>query len=165
MNIYQPWPEDMAEEAVRMYKEGISSVIIGKKIGKSPNAVRAWFHKRGLGRDSNEVLIKGKQYWTKEQKETSLRLRDEGIKIEEIATHVGKTYAAVKRFFYYQGIQKSNIRGLNLQLYSRPEIPQSVLDDRDRRNAEAMTLHMLLLGDPVPCQSALANTAARNYQK
>ena len=94
--------------------------------------------------------------WTEEQQAEAKRMHDKGMSSREIGEKIGKTKSAVRRWFYYRRNQQTQrLRGLNLPYYARPVIPQEVLDDRDRRNAEAMTLNMLLLGDPVPSQSML----------
>ena len=100
--------------------------------------------------------------WSPQAQSMCLQMNRSGANSRMIADRIGKSPGAVRRWLYNRRIANGDKiasyggqRMLGLPQYTKPDVPQSVLDDRDRRYAEVMTLNMLLLGDPVPQQSAL----------
>lgn len=119
---YQPhaWPQEQVDQLRELHAQGLSSLEIGKAIGRSEKAVT---HKLGhLGLRRPAALIKARAAsviliiaqnggWTEEQMTRLVELNDKGLSAAEIAANLGKSKNAVLgKLFRLRGGRVGNRR-------------------------------------------------------
>jgi hypothetical protein len=101
--------------------------------------------------------------WTAEEKAEAYRLRDTGVKLWQIAAHLNKRFGTDRHAHKIGNMFKRDRDGslknpvaVEMMKDASPRPTAAMIAERDRRAQERTDdPNQLILGDPVPSQSAL----------
>lgn len=143
--VHRRWKDEEIDRALALRNRGLHSGEIGAAIGRPSGSVRDLF--RRLRQPMGQAR--------RQQARILLRTKSP----DEVANQLGITIAVLEKWVTES--RKPRKLAINI-VTQREEIPEFVIEERDRRYAEPRTLTMILLGDPEPSRSALGKAARSN---
>lgn len=144
------WSAVDDQKIIDLRATGMAWKAIAERLGRTDQGCSARYRK--LVPIGERKRYAKAMRWTEEEEATLKQLIAEGRKARQIAHFMGKELQPV-----YSKIQQMRQPGrqLHIELEPRIDVPEHLMEDRDRRLRAERDLTAEFFGDPAPGQSAL----------